>query len=169
VNNGNIALDIVRPKKTENTDSIPVYSTSVSVASGKYYTLHITDTGANTKSVLLEDDRALPDTGVAKHRFVHLIPNVAALDLYYGNTKVASNIPYLGSSNYFTVPRVTNTNPLQTWAIREAGADPTSTALASYSSTNTVLNQRIYTAFAVGYKGATDATRKPYISFLLNR
>lgn len=165
VNPGNIKVAVSIPKKGTNTDSLPLYTTNVTLEGGKNYTAHITDTAAKTKIILTVDDLQKPDTPYSKHRFINLMPNVAALDLYYGTTIVAANIPYLGVSNYFTIKVPTTA---LAWTIREAGALPTSPALATYTSASTTTNQRIYTDFAVGYKGATDAARKPYISFFLN-
>jgi hypothetical protein len=169
VNPGNIEFGVAIPKKNTNADSVVLLTKTLNLAADKHYTLHITDTGANTKSVLVEDNLTLPANNTARFKFVNMVPNVAAIDLYYGTTIVAANIPLMGVSSDFVIPFPSTANPLQTWSIREAGSLPTSTALATYNSANTVLNQRVYTAFAVGYKGATDNIRKPYISFLLNR
>ena len=92
------------------------------------------------------------------------MPNVAAVDLYFGTEKVASNITYLSSSPYFTIA-----NPaLSTgWFVREAGTGPTGTVLATYTSANTYVSTRVYTIFALGYKGSVATTTKPYVSFFL--
>ncbi len=153
------------PKFNTTVDSVVLYSTNLTLEANKTYTAHITDTGANTKVVLLEDNLTNHDT-MSRYKFVNLMPNVPFIDLYFGTQLVAANIPYLGASNTFDLPL---TNPQPAWAIREAGAAPTSTALATYASGNTNLRGRVYTAFAVGYKGQTTVQRKPYISFLLNR
>jgi hypothetical protein len=166
VNPGNLEVAVVVLKKGTDIDSLQLYKTNITLESGKNYTAHIADTSANTTTVLATDDFAKPDSGFSKYKFVNLMPNVAAIDLYYGTTVVAANIPYKGVSNYFTM--ATPATSLA-WTIRPAGSAPTSTALATYTSASTTTNQRIYTAFALGYSGATDATRKPYISFLLNR
>jgi hypothetical protein len=163
---GNPEFSISIPNKGTNLDSVALLSKTITLESGNSYTAHVTDTGANMKLLLLVDSIAKPDSGYAKFRFVHLMPNVAAIDLYFGTTVVAANIPYLTSSKYFTVAIPSSATA---WFIREAGASPTSTALATYSSASTYNNQRVYTAFAMGYKGLTDVIRKPYISFLLNR
>ena len=160
---GELKVDVILPKKLTVEDSIVLFTTKVTLEAGKYYTLHTTDTAANTKSVLTTEDVTRPDSGFSKLRFINLMPNVPSVDLYYGTTVVAANIPYQGTSAYFTVPAVT----ALIWAIRPAGALATTTALATYSSTTTTANRRISTAFAIGYSGSTDAVRKPYISFLL--
>jgi hypothetical protein len=161
---GNVALTVAIPKRLTATDSIVLFNTSVTSEAGKNYSAHITDTAANTKLLVLEDDLTRPDTGSSRYRFVNLMPDVPAIDLYYGTTVVATNIRYLQSSPYFNLSRPTTS---LAWTIRETGTSATSTALATYTSANTTVNQRVYTAFASGFKRATDAPRKPYISFYL--
>lgn len=159
------------PKKNTAIDSVALFTKSIKLEAGKNYTAHVTDTGANTQVLLLQDDVTPADTGKAKYRFVNLMPNVPAIDLYFGTTIMASNVAYLSATPYFTMP-VTGVTA-QSWTIRPAGSPSTSTALATYASTNTILSTRVYTIFAMGYNiPSTDtryATLKPYVSFLLNR
>jgi hypothetical protein len=162
VSPGNNALSISIPKKNSDTDSVQVFKTNITLDPDKAYSVHIADTAANTKVLVTVEDRSQPDTGKTRFRFVNLMPNVAALDLYYGTTLVAANVPYMGMSNYITMPVPTTA---LAWTIREAGSAATSTALATYTSASTTQSQRVYTAFAMGYKGETTAARKPYISF----
>lgn len=159
-------LSIAIPKKGTNTDSVVLFSTSLTLVKGKNYTVHVSDTLAKTKALLIEDELAEIEPNYARYRFVNMMPNAPFVDLYYGTKLVATGIPYLGYSAYFNLPYTTAATP---WDIRETGTLPTSTALASYPSSNTTLNQRMYTVFALGYKGATAATTKPYVSFLLNK
>lgn len=163
---GETKLTVSIPKKGSNSDSIVLYNGSFMLEAGKNYTAHITDTGSATQGILAADDFTKPDSGFARLKFIHLMPNVPAVDLYYGSTVVAANVAYKAITNYFTVAVQSTT---QAWSIRPAGALPTSTALATYTSASTTANQRVLTAFAIGYSGATDLVRKPYISFLLNR
>ena len=164
---GTLVLDVAIPKKVTNVDSVLLFTTPITLEATKNYTVHITDTLAKTKMVLVEDNINPPAVNEVKYKFLNMMPNVAAIDLYYGTTLVATKIPYLGSSPYFTMP--SSTTVALAWSIREAGTSATSTALATYTSINTVINQRVYTAFALGYKGATATNTKPYISFLLNK
>lgn len=161
---GPLSFKVSIPQRNTNIDSVVLYSTDINVKAGDYNTLHITDTSASTQSILTPDSRVSPDSGYAKFRIINLMPNVAAIDLYYGTTVVAANIPYKGISDYFTmaVPATA-----LTWAIRPAGAAASTTALATYSSASTTTNGRSYTAFAMGYSGQTSTSRKPYISFFL--
>jgi hypothetical protein len=163
---GSTTVSISIPKKNTNVDSVVLFTKSITTAAGKNISLHITDTLANTKSVALEDNLSIPANYYCNYTFVNMIPNAPLVDLYYNTTLMATGIPYLGTSKVFT-------NQVQTvagtWSIRETGTLPTSTALATYSSLNTTINQRVYTVFASGYKGATATNTKPYVSFLMNR
>lgn len=158
-------LSIVGLNRGTQKDSVVMFFTNINLQAGKFYTAHVTDTAARTQALLLEDVLGFKDT-TSRYRFVNLMPNVPLVDLYYGTTLVSSAIPYLNSSAYFDLP-----SPLLTaaWTIRETGTAPTSTALATFTSTNTSLRGRVYTAFALGYRGQTLATTRPYISFLLNQ
>lgn len=167
VNPGPLVVSIAIPKKGTNIDSVELFKTTMGTEAGKNYTLHVTDTAANIKSLVTNDDLVLPDSGFVKYRFVHLMPNVGALDLYNGTTLVKSNIPYLGASDYFILPTGGPTGAA--WSVRLTGTLPTSTAIATYSSSSVILNRRSYTVFATGYTGRTDAVRKPYLGFFLTR
>ncbi|MGB4845130.1 MAG: DUF4397 domain-containing protein [Ferruginibacter sp.] len=162
---GSNVLSIAIPKKLTNTDSILLFNTSLALDAAKYYTAHVTDTGSKTKAVLIEDILDFNDT-TCRYRFLNMMPNVPLLDVYYGTTLVAGSIPYLGTSNYIDIP---SPAAALAWTIRETGTLPTSTALATYTSSNTAIKGRVYSAFALGYKGQTSTLTKPYISFLLNK
>lgn len=155
---GDVKMSLSLPKAGTNADSVELYTTTTKITSNDYFTLHVADTGANTKSILLKENTAAPDSGFSTYRFVNLIPDVPALDLYFANVLVAANIPYLGASASFNIAFPTASS----WAVRPAGAAANSTALASYN--NTTPNQRVFTVFARGYKGATDANRKATVS-----
>lgn len=170
IKTGSNEVSFTIPKKGTNIDSVELYKTTVDVASGKAYSLHVSDTTSAIsapKSLLVEDDFTIPDSGFVRFRFVHLMPGVAPLDLYNGTTLVKSNISYLKASDFFTLPIGTPTGSV--WSVRLTGSAPTSTAIATYTSANTITNKRVYTVFATGYIGKTDATRKPYVSFYLVR
>lgn len=162
---GTNVLSIAIPKRNTNVDSILLFSTSLTMDAAKNYTAHVTDTGNKTKAVLMEDNLVFSDT-TSRYRFLNMMPNVPLLDVYYGTTLVVSGIPYLGSSSYIDIPSPAVTTA---WFIRETGAAPASTALATYSSANTALKGRVYSAFALGYKGQTATATRPYFSFLLNK
>jgi len=175
VNPGNLKLSVVLPFKVDNgKDSLVIYDADFQVSGGKKYSFHITDTAANTKNFLTEEQFERPNDGVGRYRFVNLMPNVAAVDLYYGtsatihtaDTLIAGNVNYLS----ITPDIMLKSGQSKTWKIRPAGAAlTTATILASYTSASTFLNQRAYTIFASGYQGITAAPRRPYVSFYLVR
>jgi Domain of unknown function (DUF4397) len=164
---GVTTLSIAIPKKGTNVDSVLLFTTSFSLEAGKNYTAHVTDTAANTKIKVIIDSLSEPESGQAKYIFLNMMPNVAFIDLYYGAKKVAGGVSYLNSSPYFTLPSVPSFS--DTFKIRETGTSATSTPLAFFVSSNTLLNKRVYSAFALGYKGSAAANTRPYISFLLNQ
>lgn len=163
---GTTTVSVTIPKKNTNIDSVVLFSKSLTTVAGKNISVHISDTLSNTKAAVLEDDLSIPAPNYSSYTFVNMIPNAPSVDLYYGTTLMASGVGYLGSSKVFTnlVQTVAGT-----WSIRETGTLPTSTALATYSSLNTSINQRVYTVFASGYKGSSATNTKPYVSFLMNR
>lgn len=175
VNPGNLKLSVVLPHKKDNgTDSLVLYTTNLQVVAGKNYVAHITDTAATTKTLVTEESFVRPDTGYVRYRFVNLMPNVPAIDLYYGtsatdqtkDTLIAGNVNFLSATGEIKLKSAQS----KTWKLRTAGAAVTSaTILASYTSANVFLNQRVYTAFACGYSGKPANAQKPYVSFFLVR
>lgn len=167
VPSGTINISGAIPYVGSSVDSVLFFSENITIDQNSYYTAHLADTGVNTRIVVIKDDHTQPATGQSRYKFVNLMPNVPAIDLYYGTTIVATNIPYMGSSDYFDM--AVPTTPLA-WTIRATGTAANSTALATYTSINTNLNQRVYTVFASGYMGltATDP-RRPFVAFFLNR
>lgn len=145
IKSGDNKIAITIPKFGTNTDSVSLVSGTISFGAGKKYSLYYTDTSANTSAVLVEDSLMAPDSGFAKYKFVNLIPDIAAVDLYIGTVKVASAIPYKGVSASFILP--TN-NSSTVWAIRSAGSG---TNLATYTSGATLGNQRVFSVIARGY------------------
>jgi len=181
--NDTVAVSIV--KVGTAIDSIVLYQTIINIPDNSPYTLHIADTLVNattnkTTSVLVKNLINPVDSGFARYRFVNLIPNVnatnGALDLYINGVKMVSNIGYKQASDTFRVATGRNTPgvidtasiPTPTWTIRPAGTDTTTTAIATYASTNTLQNTKVFTVFAMGYVGATG-TRLPFVAFTLDK
>ena len=160
---GTRKFSIAIPKAGTNVDSVVLHSGQINVTANTFQSLYVMDTLANTKLLMVKDDVSMPGAGKLRFRFVNLMPNAPLLDLYFGTEKVASSIPYNTEGVVFEM----NVPPASlAWTIREPGS---STVLATYSSASTIISNRVYTAFAMGYKGATPANTKPYISFSLNR
>lgn len=175
---GSNTVSVVMPKAGTSTDSVVLYTTSVTIPDNNPYTLHITDTVLNattnnTKSVLVKNVINSVDTGFCRFKFVNLIPNTPAVDLYLNGVLIKSNLAYLTASDTFSVRTGVNApgyvaGATATWAIRAAGALPTSTAIASYASSNGLQSQFVMTMFGMGYAGSTG-TRLPYLSFTLDK
>jgi hypothetical protein len=166
---GEHTVSLSVPKAGTSQDSIPVYTTTVNVQGKTYYTLHVTDTSANTFSLLLTDLDNKPDSGISKFSFVNLIPG-SAIDLYYGTKKVASDVGFKNATDTFSLAAGANAQ----FFIRLAGSAPNSTALATYPITGTagyqIPNQRVYTAYARGYLGLTSTDpRRAQLSLLFNK
>lgn len=166
---GEHTVSLSVPKAGSSDDSIPVYSTTVNVEGKVYYTLHVTDTSANTFSLLLTDLDSKPDSGISKFSFVNLVPG-SSIDLYYGTTKVAANIGFKNATDTFSLAAGANAQ----FFIRLAGTAPNSTPLAMYPTTTSsnylIPNQRVYTAYARGYLDlAPTDTRRAQLSLLFNK
>lgn len=164
---GKTKISMSVPKSGTNVDSISLYNGTLDLAADIYYTTYIADTGINTLLLMFGENRAMPANGTSRFKFINLIPNLPAADLYYGTTKVASNIQYgFGSGDF-----IQNKNDTTHWTIRAAGALPTSAAIAAYpalsAAPQTIPNQRIFTVYSRGYVGATG-NRAPAISLTYN-
>ncbi|MEO6524826.1 MAG: DUF4397 domain-containing protein [Mucilaginibacter sp.] len=177
VNSGDVKFSVALPHKIDNgTDSLELFTTNVQLSAGKSYVLHVTDTAATEKAILTEETFARPDSLSARFHFINLMPNVPAIDLYYGATLatavdqstdslIVGNVAYLQSSPDFLM----KSGVIKNWKIRPAGAAKTAaTVLAVYTSTSVPLDRRTYAAYSSGYSGKTN-TQKPYISFTLIR
>lgn len=174
---GNDTISLAIPKVGTSIDSVVLYSTVINIPDNSPYTLHIADTlvnltSNNTKSVLVKNPSTGMDTGYCKFRFVNLMPNLAAVDLYLNGILMKSNIPYLQTTDTFTVRTGVNapgysSATTTTWAVRPAGAAATSTALASYASANGLQSQRVLTIYSMGYSGGTGG-KQPYLCFILD-
>lgn len=161
---GSNSVSLSIPKTGSTEDSVLLFQTQTELSAGDYQTLHFTDTAANTQALLLKDAANKPDSGFTQFTFVNLIPNSTALDLYFGTTKVASNVAYKQATQPFLLPA----NTSDVWSLRAAGG--TATLGTTYTSTSSVANQRVFTVYARGYVGpATSDIRSPKISFAYNK
>jgi hypothetical protein len=174
---GSNAVSVVLPKVGTDTDSIVLYSGTVNIPDNNPYTLHLSDTAGNPRSgkvddLLVKNVINKMDTGFCRFKFVNLIPNLAAVDLYLNGIKIKSSIPYKTATDTFSVRTGVNqpgwTSAITTtWAVRPAGALPTSTATASYASSNGLQSQKVMTLFSMGY-GSGTGTRLPFIALTLD-
>ena len=169
ISSGSLKVSFVIPKYKTNTDSVTLASSNVAFEAGKKYSLYVTDTAASTSFVMVEDSLVRTDSGFAKYKFVNLVPDGGAVDLYVGTVKVASNIAYKGVSPSFTLP---TSNTSATWSIRATGTT-TTIGGTGYAGTvgNTIGNQRVYTVIARGYRSITTTSDPRYakISLIYNQ
>ena len=165
---GIVKVSFATPKYNTSIDSVALATNTLTLSSGKKYSLYVTDTAANTSFVLVEDTLVRSDSGYAKYKFVNLVPDKGAVDLYIGTLMVASNIAYKAVSPSFILPTST---AAAVWSIKATG---TSTSIGGgYSATvaNTIANQRIYTVIARGYGSITSTSDMRYskISLIINQ
>jgi hypothetical protein len=165
---GIVKVSFATPKYNTSMDSVTLATNTLTLTSGKKYSLYVTDTAANTSFVLVEDTLVRSDSGYAKYKFVNLVPDKGAVDLYIGTLMVASNIAYKAVSSSFILPTST---AAAVWTIKATG---TSTSIGGgYSATvaNTIANQRIYTVIARGYGSITSSSDPRYskISLIINQ
>ena len=170
---GSNAVSVVMPRFGTNVDSVVLFSTNVNVTDNTPQTLHLTDTAANMKSVLIKNNIVGIADGICRFNFINLMPNAGAVDLYLNGVLMKSNIAYLASSGAMDIPVGINapgfvSGTTTTWAVRKTGSTATSTALVSYASANGLQSGVALTGFCMGYASATG-TRLPYLSLTLDR
>lgn len=155
----NITMSL--PKAGTNEDSVVLVNRLITTQASKYYTAFFTDTAANTKVVLVQDNIEYLTGNTSKFKFVHLMPNVPAVDVYFGGVKVFSNVQY----QQVTPEMHLTGGTTGVWQIRTAGAAATATPIASYPTTGsqTIPYRRGLTVYSRGYNGATG-NRAPAIS-----
>lgn len=142
---GTANLQLSVPKVGSETDSVKVFEGNFNFTA-KRQTVFFTDSFPNIQSVLVETETPpTTDSGKVRIKFVHLIPNVAAVDFYRGTELLKANIPYKGQTEFFDTFAGS-----QTYRVREAGS---ATDLGT-GSINPAAG-RIYTFLSRGYKGGT--------------
>jgi hypothetical protein len=164
-----ITLSVSKAGAGVGLDSFSLYTGGAYFGADRYYSAYLTDTAANTQLVILEDNLTLPPDGFSRFKFVNLMPNQLAMDLYQNNVLRASNIIYKETSPDFLLAK----GDTARWFIRPAGAAPTSAPIAQYPANwpvaaQTISNQRVMTIFSRGYKGITTGNRLPNVSLLYN-
>lgn len=173
VSQGSNKIAVVIPKKGTAEDSIVLYTTNITIPDNAPYTLHIADTAAKTQSKLVKNEIGKVDTGHCRFRFVNLIPNLPAVDIYLNGQLIKSNVAFMAATDTFTLKTGVNapgyvSGSATKWDVRPAGAAITTKEIATYSSGNTLQSERVMTIFTMGYSGSTG-TRLPYISFTLDK
>lgn len=167
---GTTTITMAVPKAGSGNDSISLYTGSTYVNPDRFYSIYLTDTSTKTQMITVVDNLSKPANNTTRFKFINLMPNETSMDLYWGTTKVASNVAYTTVSPDF----VLNKADTGRWYIRPAGAAPTSAAIAIYpaitptfQAPSTVPYNRVMTVFSRGYKGGTG-NRAPNVSLLYN-
>ena len=170
-------VSVIIPKVGTALDSIVLFTKSITIPDNAPYTLHIADTLTpsvnNAKSLLVKNEIATVDTGYCRFRFVNMIPNVNAVDLYLNGFLIRRNIAFMSATDTFSLrtgvfaPGFVS-GSTTTWAIRATGAAATSTAITSYASANGLQSERVLTLFSMGY-ASTTGTRAPFIALTLDK
>ena len=160
---GDVTLDFIR---TDSSKSL--FSTKVSLADGKYYSVYVGDTVPTPNISLIEDDiKAFQDT-VVRLRFVNMLSGKTkdTLDLVYKNTNavIASGITY-GKASTFTFQPTTTAD---TFFYRKTGTTVIYPLTANAIFTTKRMSQTL-TFLARGLNNKTTGTQTAKIDFWLNR
>jgi hypothetical protein len=155
---GETNIDIAVPKVRTDEDSVALLTFSQPLEANKRYTLFVTDTLPNVTGVMVQDDTETPDS-TARIKFLHLMPNVPAVDFYQRSKLLAANVAYKSVTEYMNI-----TFGSDTFLIRAAGSGPTGAVIATRVIATS--RQRIYTFFSRGYRTATG-TRAPNVSAVI--
>lgn len=165
---GAVKIQGFRPVPATGNIMTKLFEFNQPFAANINYTFYITDTAANTTGFALEDTKVKPDSGFARFKFVNIMPNVTAVDLYKGAnvataTLIQGNVNYKTASPSFDLPLPIS----DSFYIRPAGAATTTQPIARRFFP--LSNQRIYTMLSRGYNGSTLATLAPNISVIVNQ
>ena len=163
---GSTKIVISVPNYLTTADSIPLSTNTVNVDAGKFYTIYLSDTLANTKALVITEPKAPVVGDISRFKFINVMPNLPAVDLYFDGVLVAANVAYQAASADFNLVR----GATGQWAIRAAGALSTSTAIAVYplgTGKMTVPNKLNMAVYSRGYLGKTG-NLLPAISLLYN-
>ena len=129
--------------------STTVINADVSLTAGTHYSVFACDSVSKISALVLTDDLTTPAAGKAHVRFVHLSPNVPAVDVAVtGGPILFANEEFKGHSAF--TPVTAGTYDLE---VRVAG---TSTVVLPLPGI-TLTAGKIYTVFAKGFVGGTGA------------
>lgn len=139
------------------------FETTQTFEVNKKYTLYTTDTAANALAINVPDDAVAPDSGLARIRFINLIPNSGTLDFYKGATLLKAGVKYKDFTEFFDVQYGSDS-----FSVRTGGTLPGSALSSLAYRVITPTNKRIYSFLARGYTGATG-NRAPAVAAIVNQ
>ena len=157
------------PVPATNNIQSKLFEFTANFDANNFYTFYVTDTGANTQGFALPDTKSSPDSGFVRLKFVNLMPNVPAIDLYKGAnntvaTILATNVAYKAGTNNFDLAI-----PTDSFFVRPAGAAASTVPIIRRAFAASLLNRRIYTLVARGYNGSAATNLAPQLSIIVNQ
>ncbi|SFE86427.1 protein of unknown function [Chitinophaga sp. CF118] len=139
-----------------------VATSTASYDSLKYYTLVSYGDSANAQLQPIRDDFSGASTSKLNFRFFNLSQNSAQVDLYLGDTKVDSNLSYVGNTSISTAFKpLANISSASILRVKVAG---TTTVLAENTTAN-LQSGYIYTIYLTGMKDSVGPL-KPKVSYI---
>lgn len=140
-----------------NATTPKVIDASVTVESGKAYTVAATGVLASIQPLVLVDDLTPPPAGQAKVRLVHTAPDAPAVDVAVrGGAVLFSNVSFRGFDGYDALP-----NGTYDLDVRVAG---TATVALPVNDVSLTAGYN-YTVFAVGLLGNGTLAALPVVDY----
>jgi hypothetical protein len=130
--------------------STTVINADLTLTANANYTVFAVDSVSKISTVVLTDNLAMPATGKAHVRFVHLSPNAPAVNITLTNGTIVFGNKAFKQATDFT-PLDAGTYDLQ---VRDAATN--NTVVLSLPGI-ALTNGKIYTVFAKGFLGGTGA------------
>ncbi|TZF86047.1 DUF4397 domain-containing protein (plasmid) [Pedobacter sp. BS3] len=139
--------------------AITYITDTITLASGKNYTLCVTGTPDAVKPLILEDDLTAPASGKSKVRFVNLSPDAPALDVKFNNETKYTNQAYKSSTAFSSIDTATYTVSLL--------ATGSSTTLSQQALK--FESGKIYTVYAKGLQSTAVDSLKLSVGVMGNK
>lgn len=153
---GKADVSLTVPKVGTSEDSVPILSFSNSLEVNQKYTLFTVDTLPAISTILVKDD-GKPSLTNAQVKFINLVPNAAAVDVYHRGVVVFSNVAFKSVTPYKELPAGSDS-----FYVRLAGTQTLVDAKVVATTT-----RRVYTVFCRGYRSATPAARAATVSSMV--
>lgn len=103
-----IASGVVKVGLDYTGTTTPIINDTVNLASGKSYSLFLSDLKAKHDYLLIADTVAAPASGKASIRLVNMSPDAPGVDLVIGGKVIAANKSYKQVSSFTAIPASDN-------------------------------------------------------------
>lgn len=170
------AVRLSLPNTGTANDSVLIYTGSLSLTANKYYSVVLSDTGADRTLFAVEDKLgALPDSGFANIRFINGLGKSGPLSLIKIDSTSATvvardtlvrNIAFKSGTEFIKVPISPVNSFLRYRVINAAGITIGGTVTPPAANSS---NKRSLTFFAGGVNNGTGATAPYLIGFIYNQ